>query len=256
MLIDTHAHIYSEDFDADRDEMIERSRLAGVGHIVMPSISKDEYPRLVDCLHRYEDYVSAALGLHPAYVKEDYREQLSFVEAHAQAEHWVAIGEIGLDYYWSTEFKAEQQIALREQLRLALRLGLPVIFHVRNAFADLIEILREAEFSLVRGIVHSFTGTEEELREVLSFPNLMVAINGVATFKNCNLRDYIGIIPLDRLLVETDAPYLAPVPNRGKRNEPAFVEHTARHLAPLWGVDYATFAQRTTDNARRFFNLC
>lgn len=255
MLIDTHAHIYSEDFDADRYEMIERSREVGVEHIVMPSISSVEYPRLVDCLHRYTGYVSAALGLHPAYVKADYREQLDFVEAQAGAEAWVAIGEIGLDYYWSTEFKAEQQFALRQQLRLALRLDLPVIFHVRNAFADLIAILREAEFSPVRGIVHSFTGTEEELREVLSFPNLLVAINGVATFKNCNLRDYIGQIPLERLLIETDAPYLAPVPKRGKRNEPAFVHYTAQHLAPLWGVNYEDFARQTTENARRIFAL-
>ncbi len=255
MLIDTHAHIYSEEFDEDRAEMLERAFQEGVGHIVMPSISREDYPRLVEVLHTYPKQTSAAVGLHPAYVKEDYREQLDFMKAHLYSEPWVAIGEIGLDYYWSTDFKDQQQEALREQLRWALELDLPVIFHVRNAFADVIDILREAEFRDVRGILHSFTGTAEEMRAVLSFPNLMIAINGVATFKNANLRDYITEIPIERLLVETDAPYLAPVPVRGRRNEPAFVAHTAKYLSDLWQMDYMRFAEVTTDNARKIFAL-
>lgn len=254
-LIDTHAHIYSEEFDEDREAMMRRSLEAGVEHIVMPSISKDSYQALVDTLHSYPQQCSAALGLHPAYVKESYREELDFVVAHAHSERWVAIGEIGLDYYWSVEHKEAQHIALREQLRLAQALDLPVIFHVRSAFEDLICILREEEFADIRGIIHSFTGTEEELDEVLTFPNLMVAINGVATFKNANLRDYIARIPLDRILVETDAPYLAPVPKRGKRNEPAFVVHTAGHIAQLWGLSAEEFAEITTTNAKRLFKL-
>lgn len=255
MLIDTHAHIYSREFDEDRPEMIQRAKDSGLCHVVMPSISREEYPAMVDCLHRYEGFVSAALGLHPAYVKADYQEQLDFVASRLDAERWVAIGEIGLDYYWSTEYKAEQQIALREQLRWALAVDLPVIFHVREAFSDLISILKEAEFREVRGIVHSFTGGEAELGAVLELPRLMVALNGVATFKNCNLRDFVGQIPIDRLLVETDAPYLAPVPHRGKRNEPAFVRHTAEHLAPLWGMTDHDFASATTANARRLFGI-
>lgn len=255
MLIDTHAHIYSEEFDEDRAEMLGRALQEGVDHIVMPSISREDYPRLLEVWRSYPEQTSAALGLHPAYVKEDYREQLDFMKAHLYREPWVAIGEIGLDYYWSMDFKEQQKEALREQLRWALELDLPAIFHVRNAFADVIEILREFEFVAVRGVLHSFTGTVEEMREVLSLPNLMIAINGVATFKNANLRDYITEIPLERLLVETDAPYLAPVPVRGRRNEPAFVAHTARYLSELWQINYDYFAEVTTSNARRLFAI-
>lgn len=255
MLVDTHAHLYSEEFDQDRAEVMARAEASGVVHTIMPSISMEEYPRLIAALREFPSRVSAALGLHPAYVKEDYREQLQFIEAKAYAEDWVAIGEIGLDYYWSTGFKAEQHIALREQLRLALRLDLPVIIHVRNAFEDLVGILEEEEFVALRGVIHSFTGTEEELQSVLRLHRFMIALNGVVTFKNASLREYITQIPLDRLLVETDAPYLAPIPQRGKRNEPAFVAHTASYLAELWQLSLDTLASITSDNARRLFRL-
>ena len=255
MLIDTHAHIYEEDFDEDLSEMMARAEEAGVSHVIMPSISQEEYPRLERMLSLYPHQTSAAIGLHPAYVGDDYQEQLHFVEAHIDAHPWVAIGEIGLDYYHSTEYKAQQIEALEFQLDLALEHDLPVIFHVRNAFADIIEVLKQEKYSALRGVIHSFTGTKEELESVLQFPNLMVAINGVATFKNSNLREYIGIIPQNRILVETDAPYLAPVPKRGKRNEPSFIRHTAGHIAELWGMTLDEFARVTTENAKRLFAL-
>ncbi len=255
ILIDTHAHIYSEEFDDDRAEMMARAEEAGVVHTIMPSISREEYPRLIATLREFPSCVSAALGLHPAYVKNDYREQLQFIEEQALVEDWVAIGEVGLDYYWSTDFKMEQQDALRHQLRLAQRLDLPVIIHVRNAFEDLRQILLEEEFAGLRGVIHSFTGTEEELQSVLSLEGFMIAINGVVTFKNASLREYITQIPLDRLLVETDAPYLAPVPKRGKRNEPTYVAHTASYLADLWQLSPEELAKITTDNAKRLFRL-
>ncbi|MDY3090789.1 MAG: TatD family hydrolase [Porphyromonas sp.] len=254
-LIDTHAHLYSEEFEADIEAVLASAEAAGVIHTVMPGISSEEYPALVRLLHRFPGCVTGALGLHPAYVKENYRAELDFLEAQATAEPWVAIGEIGLDYYWSTEFKAEQRIALYEQLRLALRLDLPVIIHVRNAFEDLVDILNADEFATVRGVIHSFTGTEDDLARILPLERYMIAINGVATFKNAHLRDYIGRIPIERVLVETDAPYLAPVPHRGKRNEPAFVHYTAEHIAPLWGLTAEAFGEITTANAQRLFGL-
>lgn len=254
-LIDTHAHLYSEEFEADIEAVLSSAEAAGVIHTVMPAISSGEYPALVALMQRFPERVSGALGLHPAYVKENYRAELDFLEAHATAHPWVAIGEVGLDYYWSTEFKAEQHIALREQLRLALRLDLPVIIHVRNAFEDLVPILEEEEFAHLRGVIHSFTGTEQDLERILPLERFMIAINGVATFKNAHLRDYIGRIPIERVLVETDAPYLAPVPNRGKRNEPAFVRHTAEHIAPLWGLTPEAFGEITTANAQRLFGI-
>lgn len=255
MLIDTHAHIYSEDYEGDRAEMMARAAAAGVEHIVMPSIGKEDYEAMVGVLHSYPHQCSAAIGLHPAYVGADYREELDFMHSKLDAEPWVAVGEIGLDYYHSTEYKAEQHLALREQLGWALERDLPVIFHVREAFADLIAVLREPQYAGIRGIIHSFTGTEEELKEVLTFPNLMVAINGVATFKNAKLREYIGQIPLDRILVETDAPYLSPTPLRGKRNEPAHIVHTAGHIAQLWGLGLEDFSRHTTANAKRLYRL-
>lgn len=255
MLIDTHAHIYSEDYEGDRAEMMARAAAAGVEHIVMPSIGKEDYEAMVEVLHSYPHQCSAAIGLHPAYVGADYREELDFMRSKLDAEPWVAVGEIGLDYYHSTEYKAEQHLALREQLGWALERDLPVIFHVREAFADLIAVLREPQYAGIRGIIHSFTGTEEELKEVLTFPNLMVAINGVATFKNAKLREYIGQIPLERVLVETDAPYLSPTPLRGKRNEPAYIVHTAGHIAQLWGLGLEDFARHTTANAKRLYRL-
>lgn len=255
MLIDTHAHIYSEDFDNDRDEVIIRAKTQGIKHIIMPSISQAEYPRLISCLERYLGYTSAALGLHPAYVRENYEEELQFVREQKHSQPWRAIGEVGLDYYWSTDFKQEQIIALKEQLNLALELDLPVIFHVRDAYEDITDLLRADKWQHIRGVIHSFTGKQEDLQELLKLPNLMIGINGVATFKNSKLRDYIGQIPLDRLLLETDSPYLAPVPQRGKRNEPSFVRHTAEYLAELWAIPLQEIAQRTSRNAEHLFAL-
>lgn len=255
MLIDSHAHIYDEAFDEDREQMMQRAREAGLVHIVMPSISREEYPRLTSVLEQYPQETSAALGLHPAYVKEDYRDELAFIQEKIDEYPWVAIGEIGLDYYWSTDFKAEQLEALRFQLDLALSRDLPVIFHVRNAFEDLLKILNVPAYRELRGIIHSFTGTQEELEAVLSLPNMLVGINGVSTFKNSNLRDYIAMIPLQRLVLETDAPYLAPVPMRGKRNEPAFIRHTAGHIASLWGLTLDELSEVTSRNTAKLFGI-
>lgn len=255
MFIDTHAHLYSEDFGSDTEAVITRAREAGIVGVVMPSISRDEFLQLKALWESYPDDLHAAIGLHPSYVKGDFREELAFVLQQSKCFPWVAVGEVGLDYYWSRDFVEEQQEALRLQLRLALELDLPVIFHVRDAFADVFSILREPEFADIRGVMHSFTGTKEELEEVLTFPKLYVGINGVVTFKNANLRDYIGMIPLDRLLLETDAPYLSPTPLRGKRNEPLHMLHTASHIAPLWGITVEVLGQVTSENAIRLFNL-
>lgn len=256
MLVDTHAHIYSEDYDSDFYEMLQRAEEADIQHIIMPGVSKEDYPRITRALETNSGLrLSAAIGLHPSYVREDYLDELGFIDQHKRSKPWIAVGEIGLDYYRGVDFKAEQLAALNYQLGLALELDLPVIFHVREAYADIVKVLGQPEWAGIRGVLHSFTGSREELEAILHFPNLMVAINGVATFKNAQLRNYIGIIPIERLLLETDAPYLAPTPLRGKRNEPAFMRHTAEHIAPLWGLSLEELATATTRNAQHLFAI-
>ena len=167
----------------------------------------------------------------------------------------VAIGEIGLDYYWDTTYQREQIEAFERQLHWAVKLDIPVILHIREAFADAFDTLRRVNLPQLRGVFHSFTGTREELEEALSFPSFYVGINGVVTFKNSTLKEYVASIPLERLLLETDAPYLAPVPKRGKRNEPAFLPHTASFVASCYELTDDTLTAKTSENARRLFAL-
>ncbi len=255
-IIDTHTHIYAEEFDADWEAMLQRALEAGVSTMIMPSVDSTSYPRLRRAYEACPDHLRVALGLHPTSVDASYEHELAFVEAHLGDLPLVAIGEIGLDYYWDTTYRAEQIEAFGRQIALASRLGLPIIVHTRDAFADTFATIRQAvPQGQVRGVFHSFTGSEAELDEALAFEGFMIGLGGVVTFKNSLLRSYVGRIPLDRLLLETDAPYLSPVPKRGKRNEPAHLTHILEHLAPLWGLTPPELASATTLNAQRLFAL-
>lgn len=255
MLIDSHTHIYAEEFDEDFEAMLQRAEEAGVEQFVLPNTDVASWERMRPLCERYPDRLFPTLGLHPTYVKEDYQQQLATLESLLPTTHVYAIGEIGLDYYWDTTFRTEQLDAFARQLRLAESLDLPVILHIREAFADAFALLRELALPKLRGVFHSFTGTREELEEALTFPSFYVGINGVLTFKNSSLKDYVTLIPRERLLVETDAPYLAPVPKRGKRNEPSFLPHTASFLASCYQLGDEELARLTSDNARRLFHL-
>lgn len=254
-IIDSHTHIYAEEFDVDSSAMIERAREAGVYRMVLPGVDSKSYARMVRCLESYPDSLRAAIGLHPTSVGDDYQEELAFVRERLSEHHWVAIGEIGLDYYWDTTYREAQREVFAQQIEWAGEQSLPIIIHSRSAFADTFACLREYLAPRQSGVFHSFTGDEDELEEALSFEHLMIGLNGVVTFRNSRLREYIGRIPLDRLLVETDAPYLSPVPCRGKRNEPAYLVHTIEHLAPLWGLTPRELAKATAENAERLFDL-
>ena len=255
MLIDSHTHIYAEEFDEDFEAMLQRAEEAGVIQFVLPNTDVESWDRMLPLCERYPNRLFPTIGLHPTYVKEDYKEQLATLEALLSQAQVYAIGEIGLDYYWDTTFQAEQIEAFKHQLRLADSLDLPVILHIREAFADAFKVLRELNLPKLRGVFHSFTGTREELEEALSFSNFYVGINGVLTFKNSNLKDYVTLIPQERLLIETDAPYLAPVPKRGKRNEPAFLPYTLSFLASCYEMSDEKLMGITSDNARRLFHL-
>lgn len=254
-IIDSHTHIYSSDFDEDRHSAIERALALGVQGMVLPAIDQASFESMHQVQADYPQHIHLCLGLHPTHVGEDYRAELDFVYQHIRQHPYVAVGEIGLDYYWDTTYKAEQQQAFDEQIRLALELNLPIIIHTREAFPDTFAILDRYRGQGLRGVFHSFTGSEAELDEALSFEGFMVGLNGVVTFKNSPLRHYVGRIPMDRLLVETDAPYLSPVPKRGKRNEPAHILHTLEHLTQVYGISMQELSAVTTANAERLFSL-
>jgi len=213
----------------------------------------------VQALAEREPDVRFALGLHPLYVNDAGPEDLEHLRQRVMAvrDHprFVGIGEIGLDYYWDMTYQREQIEAFERQLHWAAKLDIPVILHIREAFADAFDTLRQVNLPQLRGVFHSFTGTREELEEALSFPSFYVGINGVVTFKNSTLKEYVASILLERLLLETDAPYLAPVPKRGKRNEPAFLPHTASFVASCYELTDDTLIANTSENARQLFAL-
>ncbi len=254
-IVDSHTHIYAEEFDEDFDLMLQRAQEAGVYRMILPSVDSHSYGRMIRRLEAHPDSLRAAIGLHPTSVGPDYQQELAFVQEHLSTHRWVAIGEIGLDYYWDTTYREAQLEAFARQIGWAGELGLPIIIHTRNAFADTFASLGAHRLPGQRGVFHSFTGDETELEEALSFDGFMIGLNGVVTFRNSKLRDYVGRIPLDRLLVETDAPYLSPMPHRGRRNEPALLIHTIGHLAPLWGLTPGELAEATSANAERLFDL-
>lgn len=254
-LIDSHTHIYAEDFEQDIEEVLERGRQAGVQTLILPNVDVESYPRMMALAARYPEYLHPCLGLHPTSVSTDYREQLQELEAALRQHSFVAIGEIGLDYYWDTSFKQEQIDAFERQLALAEQYKLPVIIHTRSAWDDTIATLKRVRGNKVRGVFHCFSGSQAELEEALSFEHMMIGIGGVVTFKNSTLREFITRLPIDRLLLETDSPYLSPVPKRGRRNEPAHLVYVLHCLAESYGISPETLARETTNNAKRLFDL-
>lgn len=259
MLIDTHAHIYSVEYDTDRDQVISAAHRAGVDYLVMPNVDLSSLPLLVQTHQAYPDCTAMAFGLHPTSVGEDYEEQLHQIYQHISqsGETVVAIGEIGLDYYWDRTYAEQQQRALIEQIGWAQCLNLPVILHVRSALDDTIELLLEHfDAEQLRGVFHCFEGDETQLQRILKcLPNMMIGINGNVTYKHSQVAPLLSHVPIDRMLLETDAPYLAPTPQRGKRNEPAYIVHTASYVADQLGSSLESLAIETTSNAKRLFSL-
>ena len=256
-MIDSHTHIFEPEFDEDRREVLERACRAGVEHLILPNIDEESLPRL---LQTHEDFplnTSIAIGLHPTSVRQDFSSQLEVI--HEAVRNYrskvVAIGEVGLDFYWDRSFIREQEEALRTQVEWTIEEDLPLILHTRSAHREMLDLLAAYRGEArLRGVFHSFTGSEEELEELIAFsPSFMIGINGVVTFKKSTLREYIARIPLDRLLLETDAPYLAPMPYRGKRNEPAHLPLVIHRLAEIYQTTPEHIAQVTTQTAERIF---
>lgn len=250
-MIDTHCHIDEEAFDADREEVIARQQESGVEAMIVPGVNVASIETVLQVCRAHPGYCFPALGLHPEDVKADWQEQLAIVENAIRAHHneLVAIGEIGLDYYWDKTFKEEQQEVLRRQLLLARELNLPVILHNREATEDIIRIVREVGG---RGVFHCFNGSRETAQQILDM-GFYIGIGGVLTFKNSKLAEKLENVPLERILLETDAPYMAPVPHRGERNESRFMIHVAERLAQVYNCTIEDIISATTVNAKQLF---
>lgn len=253
-MIDTHTHIYTEEFDLDRAAVVERARAAGVQRVVLANEDSTSIERLQRTVSAFPDFCVAAMGLHPESVKTDYRTELRRIGDELAKGGYCAVGEIGIDLYWDTTFCAEQVAAFEQQIDWALALDLPVVLHVRKAFAEVFASLARFAGKPLRGVFHCFGGGVEEARKAVAL-GFFLGIGGVLTYKNSRLPDILLPIGTEHLLLETDAPYLSPVPHRGKRNEPSFVVETARTMAEIFRMPLEKIDETTTRNATELFRL-
>jgi len=252
-LTDTHTHIFLEEFDEDREKVIERALQAGVERFFLPNIDLETIERLHRTADAYPDICFPMMGLHPTSVGSDWQRDLDHIRKLFDQRKYIAVGEIGIDLYWDKTFRTEQIAAFETQLRWSLELDLPVAIHTRNAFPEVFESISKIGATALKGIFHSFGGTREELETALAFPNFCLGINGTVTFKNARFAEYLSIAPIERIVLETDAPYLAPAPNRGKRNEPSFLPLVAQKVAEIYGLDKADVGILTNCFTQRFF---
>ena len=269
-IVDTHTHLDGEEFDEDRSEVIMRAKEAGVGMVFLPAIDVKTSEAVLKLSHEYPGYAYPMVGLHPEEVKADWKEQLKKIEAILDAHltavdglngikyksDYIAIGEIGLDFYWSREFEKEQLEAFEKQVEWSCETGLPLMIHCRKAQNEMLHILRKWKDKLPGGVFHCFTGNQQEAKELLEYDNFVLGIGGVSTFKSSHLReDLPAAVPLERIVLETDSPYMAPVPYRGKRNESAFVVQVMKTLATAYGVSEEEVAKVTNQNVERVFGV-
>ncbi|GBU08767.1 DNase [Bacteroidales bacterium] len=255
LLIDTHSHIYHEDFDQDISATIDRAKKAGVAKVLLPNIDLKSIPRMLNLCQQYPNYCYPMMGLHPTSVSEDFRQDLDQMRQLLDKDKYIAIGEIGIDLYWDKSLLTQQISAFEDQLKWSIESDLPIVIHTRDAFDEVMQSLQRVGIDKLRGVFHSFGGNGEHLKEIMRHPQFMIGINGVLTFKNVKLVNYLSSFPLNRILVETDAPYLAPVPYRGKRNEPAYILHTVEILSQVYDVPAQEIAESTSQNALRLFGF-
>lgn len=252
--IDTHSHLYDEAFASEEDSAVERAKEAGVNRIIFPDIDSQSREAMFAFADRHPGVIFPCLGLHPTSVDANWQDELSRMESFIGRDIW-AIGEIGLDCYWSKEFLKEQQEVMRIQLETAARNDLPVIIHFRESTDLIIKLLKDCKNLAPRGVFHAFSGSIETYRELQKLGDWYVGIGGVLTYKKASIAETVREIPLDRILLETDSPYLTPVPFRGKRNESSYIPYIAARLAEITGKDISEVAETTTANARKLFRI-
>lgn len=251
-LIDTHTHLYVEAFDEDRDPVIAKAIAVGVERFYLPAIDSTYTTRMLDLEKKYPEYIRLMMGLHPTYVKENYKEELEHVAQYLNQRDFVAVGEIGIDLYWDQSFLKQQQEAFDTQIRWAKEKALPIVIHCRDAFDEVFEVLEGHKGAGLSGIFHCFTGTKEQAERAINL-NFKLGIGGVVTFKNGKIDQFLDQISLDHIVLETDAPYLAPAPFRGKRNQSEYLIFVLQKLADLFGKSQLEMAQITTKNAIEVF---
>lgn len=252
--IDTHTHIFLEAFDSDVREVIRNATEAGVNRLYLPNIDVESIERLHALSEQYPNLCFPMMGLHPTSVGPDFRKDLAIIESRLEGRKYIAIGEIGIDLYWDKTFLKEQVEAFEIQLQWSIEKNLPVAIHTREAFPEVFESIHKVGAEKLRGVFHSFGGSREELEEIIRLQNFMIGINGIITYKNATFREYLPLFPIERILLETDAPYLTPVPHRGKRNEPAYLPLIAGKLAEIYELPLEIIAEKTTENARQLMD--
>lgn len=254
-MIDSHSHIYCDAFDDDRDAVVARAREAGVNHIILPNENLESIPRLAALHEQYPDYISMTIGLHPEDVHDDYLDVLNKMRSMLDCYPIVAIGEIGIDLYWDKTWREQQHHALDIQLHWCHERDLPFIIHCRDSLDDILDVFDNLDCPMPRGVFHSFTGIPDDVKRIRQRGDFYFGVNGIVTFKKSTVSQLLPVIGLDRLLLETDSPYLAPVPNRGKRNESANIPHINNFIATTLGVTPDAVSTATDRNARHLFNI-
>lgn len=254
-LVDTHTHLYLDDYGPDRAAAVDRAIAAGVPWMIFPNVNAASVAPMMELAARYPENVATCVGLHPSDVKEDWSAQLDVIESilRDRANRFVALGEIGMDLYWDKTYADEQCQALERQIDWAKEMSLPVIYHCREALDETLEVISGGR--VTPGVFHCFGGSADDVERIRRVGDYYFGIGGIVTFKKSTLPAVLPVIGLDRILLETDAPWLAPTPLRGKRNESAYMVHTARAVADILGVTLEEVAARTTANARRLFNF-
>lgn len=252
-MIDTHSHIYGSEFASEQEELVARCKNAGVEHVILPNVDVESLKEIREFHSKFPDFTSMMLGIHPTSIGEDYENLLDFFDSEVGSDKWVAIGETGIDLYWDKTYLKEQKIAFEHQIDVSIEKNLPFCIHCRDSFAEIIDSLKKFKGKPLRGVVHAFSLYPENARQYLDLGDFYFGIGGVVTYKNAKFPDRLGEIPLDRILLETDAPYLTPVPHRGKRNEPSYLIHVVDKLSNVYGVSAEEICVKTTENAKRLF---
>lgn len=252
-MIDTHTHLYAEEFDADRAEMIQRALGKGITEFYLPAIDSSTHPKMLDLESKYPGKIFAMMGLHPCYVKpENWEQELLTVKQYLDQRQFVAVGEIGIDLYWDKTTLDLQIKVFEQQIDWAIEKDLPIVIHTRESFDEVFEVLERKKHPKLRGIFHCFSGNLEQAKRAVDL-NFLLGIGGVVTFKNGKIDQFLNEIPLEKIVLETDSPYLAPVPFRGKRNESAYLDLVAGKLVDIYGKDFSEIDRITSENAENIF---
>ncbi len=252
--IDTHSHLYLPEFENDIESVIERARQNDVQTILLPNIDRDSVNPLKNLCAKFPDVFKPMMGLHPTSVNIDFTKQIEIVKNELKQGNYIAIGEIGIDLYWDKSFYKEQEQAFELQIELALEFDLPIVVHARDSFNEIIQVLEKYGGKGLRGVLHSFTGSREHARRALNL-DFYIGVGGISTFKNAGVGEIIANLPLNKLILETDSPYLAPTPMRGKRNESAYIPYIAKKLAENRNITFEEVKQTTTKNAKKLFRI-